>query len=402
MVRAAQIAHDRMVLAGNRGASAEALTLAATSAKWLKRYEDTGKPEPAEADALAIVYMNVGGRYVVAEQYDEAIRLCRRAAEIAHSVGSEPYAGSALMGIAESYRLKGDLDMALQTIRESARILEVPAGVVNRGRTMSLTNALSREGQILGEDRAISMGRSEEALVPLQRAFALAENSAHEDANDADSRSRVATSGIVLADILRHSDPSRAIDVYDLALHRLSEIHDNPRSRRQEVRILAGSSYPLRRLGRHAEARRRIDLAFQKLSQLKIYPSDRIRPGSEADETMCALADHEADRGDVRHAIELYEDLLRRVQASDPKPESSLADALDLSRLHASLSALYRRAHEDGLASAEAAKRLDLWRRWDARLPGNTFVRRQLDAAAGLFSGPLLSIKWTRSAAKKS
>ncbi len=62
---------------------------------------------------------------------------------------------------------------------------------------------------------------------------------------------------------------------------------------------------------------------------------------------------------------------------------SNLADAVDVSRVYAALAALHRRARRNDLASALEARRLELWRHWDARLPHNNFVRRQLNAANG-------------------
>jgi hypothetical protein len=149
------------------------------------------------------------------------------------------------------------------------------------------------------------------------------------------------------------------------------------------VSALAGSTYPLRRLGRPAEARQRLDGAFERLRHAKSYPAERIKPGSEPDEALCALADYEAGRGNIPEAIEIYDKLLGQVLAWAPKPDSSLADAVDVSRLYAALAVLHRRVRRNDLASALEARRLELWRRWDARLPQNSFVRRQLDAANG-------------------
>ncbi len=117
----------------------------------------------------------MGTRFASEELYDEALRLCRRGFEIAHAAGIENQAGASLMTVADVYRRKGDLDKALDVIRESVRILEPRDGVTDRGRTKAYLNALSREGRILGEDDVVSMGRYQEAVAPLARAFAIAE-----------------------------------------------------------------------------------------------------------------------------------------------------------------------------------------------------------------------------------
>jgi len=381
-LRSAQTAHDRMILADFRGASTDSLAFARRASKFLEQYEAAGTFDPRDADPLASTYINVGTRFASEELYDEALRLCRRGFEIAHAAGIENQAGASLMTVADVYRRKGDLDKALDVIRESVRILEPRDGVTDRGRTKAYLNALSREGRILGEDDVVSMGRYQEAVVPLARAFAIAETGAREDVSDADSRGQVGTTGLVLADVLRHLDSRRALSVYDQILASLGRIPNNPRARLQEVQALAGSSYPLVRLGRSTEARQRLDSAFDRLRQLKLYPAARIGPGSVADRVLSARADFEASQGRMAQAVDIYEELLGQVMLSEPAPETSLTDAIQLSRVYAAMGGLNRRIGRDERASALEARRLELWRRWDARLSNNAFVRRQLDAAA--------------------
>jgi tetratricopeptide (TPR) repeat protein len=182
--------------------------------------------------------------------------------------------------------------------------------------------------------------------------------------------------------ILRHSDFQRSVAVYDHTLRHLAEIADNSSFRRFEVRALAGSTYALRRLGRSAEARQRLDEAFERLRQVKAYPAEKIRPGSEPDEALSALAEYEAGNGNRAGAIEIYRKLLEQTAAYGTKPESNLSEAVELSRLYSSLSALYRQTAEKELASDLERRRRELWSRWDSKLPRNSFVERQLAAAS--------------------
>jgi serine/threonine protein kinase/tetratricopeptide (TPR) repeat protein len=381
MLRAAQIAHDRMILADYRGAAADALAFARTSTQWLRKYDATGTFDSVEGALVASTYINVGNFYVYHEQYDEAIRLCRRGSEIAHSIGNATQTGAALMPVADAYRAKGDLDQALQTIRESVRILEQASGAADRNHTKVLLNAISREGRVLGEDRAVSMGRFQEAIVAMERALTMAETMLREDPGDVDSKARIGTTGLVLADALRHVDPRRALAVYDRTLSSLEEIQNNPRASQQEVLALVGSSYPLRRLGRANEAHQRLDSAFDRLRQLKAYPAEKIAPGSDLDFALCGLADFEADQGNIPKALEIYEKLLNQISAAKPHPENSLSDAMNMSRVYGALAALKRRAGQTGNASAFDDRRRLLWQSWDSKIPNNAFVRRQLDAA---------------------
>jgi tetratricopeptide (TPR) repeat protein len=375
----AQIDHDRMILAGLRRDNPEALSLARKSDEWLEKFAATGKMDKAEAEAALLTYTNVANRYVRAEQFDDALRLLRRGSDIAQSFNWQPDLGALLYVKADVLRLRGDLDEALKTVQESVKIWELAKDKFNdQGTTLNFVLALIYQGRILGEDNAVSLDRSQEAVASLDRAFKIADGFVHQDPNDSTSRDRL-IGGIHLADILRHWDPSGALSYYDHTLRHLAEIQNNARFRRAEVMALAGSAYALRRLGRIAESRQRLDGAFERLSQLKLYPAERIELGSEADIAVRALADHEADAGNLPHAIEIYEKLVEQIMAAKPKPEVSLTDAVRLSHIYGAMAALHRRAGQADLASALDLHRLQLWQTWKQKLPQNAFVRRQLE-----------------------
>jgi len=261
------------------------------------------------------------------------------------------------------------------------KLLEPGPGNAQHGQTNNFVLALIHEGRILGDDNAISLGRSEEALASLQRAFRIADDLVHQDPSDQSSRGFVAMGGISLAGILSNSDATGALAVYDHTLRHLAEVTNNPSFRRYEVNVLAGSSYPLRRLGRVVEARQRLDAAFERLSQLKFYPSSQVKLGSEAEETLRALADCEAGQGNLPRAIEIYQKLLDQIQTAKPEPDTSLTDALRLSNIYRAEALLQRRIGRPDLASALEARSRDLWQQWDRKLPHNAFIRRQLEGA---------------------
>ena len=237
-------------------------------------------------------------------------------------------------------------------------------------------------GKILAQDDAISMGRYQDAVAPLERAFRIDDEFVHQDANDQLSRNRLADAGVNLANALRQSDARRALGVYDHTLLHLAEVKNNSSFRRFEVSALVGSSYALRRLGRVVEARQRLDAAFERLTQLKLYPSPKVELGSEAEETLRALADYEAGNGAFPRAIQIYQKLLDQIQAAKPAPETRLADALGLSNIYRAEALLQRRVGHPDLASALEARSRDLWQQWDRKLPNNAFVRRQIEAAS--------------------
>jgi tetratricopeptide (TPR) repeat protein len=383
-LRLAQIAHDRMILARLNHRWDEALALARKSAEWLEKFH-AEKSDKREATAVLNTYLNVADQHALEQQLDDALRLCRRAIDIARSFDSQSYVGELLWVSANIFQRRGDLDQALKDIHESVRTLTPES--TDQGVTFNFVLALVFQGRILGSDNGISLGRPEEAVASLDRAFRIADGLVHQDASDQASRGKLGMAGIDLADILRHSDARRALELYDHTRRHAAEVKNNASLQRFEVDALAGSSHPLRHLGRPAEARERLNAALELLSQLKMYPAEKIDLGSVVEKTLRALAEHEAETGDVARGIAVYQELLDRVVATSPKPETILTDAVHLSRIYAAKAMLHRRAGQADLASALEARRNELWRHWDRQLPNNPFVLRQLGDQEAATSG---------------
>lgn len=246
---------------------------------------------------------------------------------------------------------------------------------------MDLATSLAREGWILDDPDGISLGRPEDAVKVLGRAFRIADSYVHKDRIDEAARSRLFLAGGSLADILWRSNPQRGLEVYDHLLRDMDAI-DSKFLRLREVDVLSGSSYALRRLGRVAEARQRIDRAFAILKDLGLYPAEKIESGAEVDVALSALADHEAETGNWTRGVEIYQGVLDR--ALGAKPQSSLVNAMNLSNIYRSMATIYRSGGQMEIASGLQTKRSDLWRHWAAKLPNNLFVQRQMRAAASL------------------
>src|SRR5581483_9236205 len=153
------------------------------------------------------------------------------------------------------------------------------------------------------------------------------------------SRSRLFLAAGARAEILRRSDAARGLAAYD---HAIADMDGVPSRflRLREVSLLTGSAYALRGLGRPAEARRRLDRAFEILKELSLYPAARIEIGAEAHRGLAALADHEADTGNLARGIALYRELLTLVAAGGARPDTSLQNAVEMSTCYRSLAAL--------------------------------------------------------------
>jgi serine/threonine-protein kinase len=379
----AQIANDRMILAQEDRGNADAAAYGRKSAQRLDAFLSLGNVQDSERSTAAALYLDIGMADVNMHSYAEAIPYAQRVVDLARSTPRAQFrVANGLTLLSEAERYLGDLEKALQDIQEARRISETAVYIGSAGRLLDQFGILLREGLLLGEDGGVNLDRPREAVEPLQRAFNMAEEFAAKDPLDAVSRERLVNAGIPLGNLLREWDARRALAVYDLALRRSGEtMGSNRHQMRSRALLLANSSYALRQLRRRVEARRRIDEALAILSQMRDYPSDRIQLDSEAYVVSRALADYEADAGDLRRAVQLYEQLLGGIMAAGPATVTDLRDAPRLSGLYEALARLYRRAGQVRRAREMESRRQEFWQQWDRKLPSNVFIRRQLDAA---------------------
>jgi hypothetical protein len=117
------------------------------------------------------------------------------------------------------------------------------------------------------------------------------------------------------------------------------------------------------------------------LREMHAYPAAHVSLGSEADETLRAVADHEAGTGHLRAAIVEYDRLLRLVEPVQSEAYANLAKATDLSNLYERVAELERQAGEAAVATSLDTRRIELWRHWEHKLPSSTFIRRQVSAS---------------------
>ena len=382
LLGSAHIAHDRMILAQEEHRNGDALAYAHKAAERFDAFLRLGTASDHDRMDVAGCYGNIALAHLNMHLYGEAIPYAQRSVEVLPSLPSARYLVAGGLSLqANALRYQGDLEGALQDIQEARKIADEAVYPDETTHMIDEYGTLLREGQILGEDGGVNLGRPADAIEPLQKAFDMAEDIARKDPDDAVSRSRVANSGRALGNILRQRDPQRALAIYDLALSRISEARSGLMAKRYQASLLANSSYPLSRLHRTAEARRRIDLAISILKQTKDLPRERIKLDSDAYIVSAALADYEAEEGDPRKAAELFAQLLDRVMAANPDPYGDLRDAPGLSHLYETLARLYRRTGDSAKAEGMESRRLQLWQGWNRKLPHNQFVLRQNAAA---------------------
>lgn len=369
----AQIAQDAMIVAEMEQRNADLLRLTRKSIDRANVALEGAPLTPNETATVVRAYANAALSYSNAHRMEEAVQTAGRTVEIARGVGDDPFQLSKALGIAANVaRNAGQVEQALRFVQEARALAEKQADYNRVDFVIQYCASLWREGLILGELNNINLNRPQAAIPLLQRALDLADGLAAKDPDDHFSRSYVSMAGRELGDILRDSNPSRALAVYDRAARRMAEVKNNRKARREEIWLLTGSAYALRKLGRSGEAKARLDKALSQLGA-----PEAVELGSEADTYYRARADHLAETGRGVEAAATYKELLRLVHAAKPTPELDLRHANAMSRLYLDLARLQKPAD----AAELRARAVALWRHWDQKLPRNPFVLRQLAAA---------------------
>jgi tetratricopeptide (TPR) repeat protein len=325
------------------------------------------------------MYSNVAVTCVDNPRCDVAIRYARRSIAVAQRIEGSGGQQSLAYGIlAEALRESGDLDEALQAIRSSRTIQERLADDGQTWRRANLILALWREGSILAEDDDISLHRPQEALPPLRRALDLVTDLASKDADDVIHHQMGGEVARRLGDLMRTSDPPLALAAYDQGLRLVRQAKTvNDSIRRTEATLLARSAYALRLLHRNEESWQRVDAALRLLKDTGDYPAAAIEPASEADLTVRALADHYAAVGQRSKAVEIYVQLLAKLNASKSDLKGDLRNTTYLSNAYAALARTLRSEGRIQDAARYDSERAALWQFWRQKLPENAFVQRQ-------------------------
>jgi tetratricopeptide (TPR) repeat protein len=394
--RAAAIAHDRMVIASSEGRPADVTAYARELVKCLEAFMPPGESQPStpaarveknnpkQRDELyaSAYYVNTALEFNYVGSYSDAALYARRALDLAQAAGSPNFASQSAMALADALRYQGDLDAAQGAMQRAWKLSEQVRYSSQVERVFYLYGLLKTQASLLGDPGAVSLGRWAEAIEVFQKALDITEEGARKDPNDTASRTRLGETATLLGDLLRDSNPQRSLAVYDLAIRRLGEAGNSVEIRRERADLLVKSSYPLRRLHDFPKAKARIEEAQTILRDTHDYPAERIRlDDSRAYVLLSGLADQEAAEGNLSHALEIYAELLHKIESWPPEPETNLQHAVRLSRLYGAIAVLDHRADRPDGASDFESRRLQLWKHWDARLPHNGFVHSQLAAA---------------------
>ncbi len=379
LLLAATIAHDHMTIADEQNRRGDEAAWADIASERIEQYMHLEKIDPHDIYPMAYFELNVAYSYDNSRHFQRAVRAGQRALEIMRLDASAHKAEGSILGALVVARWQtGDLDGALQVAQKVIKLQEAQAAGGHVTLRVNLAEALRTEGMILGkQDAEPSLGRSREALADFQRGIDIGEELAKMDPLDYLSRQTVASHALEMGNILRHSEPQRALAVYDHALVRIREVKSNGSTQVYAADLLAGSSYATRWIGQKQESHQRLEQAFQLLRDAHLYPADAVEPMSATDHVMRALADEYAETGQTPKAIATYQELLDKLMAWKPDPQNDLRDATCISRTWTALAVLLRRNGQADEAEHLEAQRADLFNHWNGKLPNAQFLLRQ-------------------------
>jgi len=380
----ANVAHDRVVVAYALRHPKEVMAWSPKVVEGFDRLARLGNLTRREINGATYIFGDLAEVHTGIHRFDDAVRYARLSIDYSRNTSTVPGPrAQAFNMLAGALTYLGDLQGAQEAIRLARQLWEqlLRDEGDHKYTRLILYQTRCREGLLLGEDGSVNLNRPKEAAGLLQEAFDALEIFAQTAPDDYESRTIIAMGGHYLGDLLRRSNPQRALDVYDHSLMRVREVPDDVAARRLEALLLAGSSYAARWLHRESDAMARIEAAIRLLHDAGDYPAAALKPGSEVDIAVRALADHEAETGRLDQAIARYQELRRSLLASHPDARSDLLDAVSLTALDASLASVLRRSGGADQAAALEEVNREIWRHWNRQLPGNPFVSRELAAA---------------------
>ncbi len=106
LLRAAEVARDRMIVADINGRSDESNAFARQSAADLAKFNAQNGDQP-EAAAILLTYLNVAEVYEHTGRPDDALALCSRGSELAGIFGRPSYRGTFLQVAARIFQKAG-------------------------------------------------------------------------------------------------------------------------------------------------------------------------------------------------------------------------------------------------------------------------------------------------------
>ena len=304
------------------------------------------------------------------------LRFARKSVEFEKklvSMKDNVYARGNLANSLSSYgllmRSSGDLNGALRAMREALAIFEQMARSLKDDFILVLdTGSVHASiGSVLAERNELLGGGKEEAISEMKQSLVFFRQNVRLDPSEDEARINLGSTANELGTILQKADPEAALAVYDEAISALRAMPANNARRNFPLSIaLSNSVFPLRKIGRGAEGRKRLAEAKQ-IAGAKSEPGDDAR--SLLDDPSEAISRAEAEEaaasGNPTEAIRLQETWLRSVESKREPAHFTLPDALAMAARYQTLATWYGpagRLDEQEQVMRKRQTLLDAWR----------------------------------------
>ena len=151
LLAAARISHDQMLASETDHRKDEALTQARKAVGRLEALLALRELSAAQLEATCEYFYQIAVTHKNLHRFDKGIHYSRRYLEISRSLPDGALRVSlGLSLLADLYRVTGDVDRAIETIREARTHLERATFSSDTARRSSWITSLWREGKVLG------------------------------------------------------------------------------------------------------------------------------------------------------------------------------------------------------------------------------------------------------------
>jgi serine/threonine protein kinase len=277
---------------------------------------------------------------------------------------------------------QGKLEDAIDAMKQSLALLEqIRAERPNHYTTRAnIANHLADLGAYYGGVDDPSLGRTDLAIEYFERAGRLGREIMLSNPTENTVRLNQAIADRLFGDIIRAENPVRALAAYDEAIQLLrattakNYIRDVPL-----VRVLAESTFPLRRLKHEKEAAQRLQEARQLAAPYRSKPSDASLECFEA--LSRAEADWALSSGRPLEAIAIHRSFLAEAEAGTGISDAAtyFTIAYRMTRRYRLLAQAAKAAGLESDARQAECKRSEIVEAWKKNVPGRPSVQAALE-----------------------
>lgn len=282
-----------------------------------------------------------------------------------------------MLGTAQRYG--GELEAALDSLQLAEQRLPDPK-LEKRARRERLEIYFYR-GIILGEVYGLSLGNHAEGERWLQSMIRLLRPMIEEDTSDVEAKLSLGEGSLKLGQMQMATNPQAALETFDEAIKVMKGVPESNRyGNDYRLRMQLEKAVVLARLGRYELANSLLQGSAAEVPGFKNWPPKKIGPTSLEDAIYRAQAELAAAAGKKSEAVRILEESLKALRSNTHF--NPLEDLDNANRITIRLERASQLQLESGETDTHTTERVDLWSKWKAKMPSNSYVTRQMERAS--------------------